>query len=158
MMKNTRRAVRALIYFGRTSASLPIRLEVKARVCDGTSLRETYNSSVTMLIRSIQRARPRQRLKGSSIEPYRCFTQSIKQSEQQAKAEVTSNYKAPPAPKSSTTNSQLPVLPLVAIFCCGSACFYWLVKSRQGQGKSHFQQPPKAPPKGQGSRGKFDES
>lgn len=51
---------------------------------------------------------------------------------------TTSNYNRPPAPKSRATGTQLPVLPLVVIFIAGTASFYHLAKSRDGQGSSHY--------------------
>lgn len=52
--------------------------------------------------------------------------------------------RAPPnpiAPRASPTNksnsNNLPILPLVAIFCLGSGAFYFLTKSRAGQTPAH---------------------
>ena len=60
---------------------------------------------------------------------------------------------APQAPRSrEPSKSQLPVLPLVAIFCIGSGTFYWMVKTREGQGSSHYILPDRAPPKEQWPR------
>ncbi|TKA39620.1 hypothetical protein B0A54_10176 [Friedmanniomyces endolithicus] len=56
----------------------------------------------------------------------------------------------PAAPRSNQT--QLPFLSLVAIFCLGSGSFYWIVKSRAGNGESHYVLPEKAPPKEQWPR------
>lgn len=69
---------------------------------------------------------------------------------------ITRNERAPPAPKSRATGTQLPVLPLVAIFCFGSLSFYWMVKSRAGQGSSHYVLPERAPPKEQWPRSPHD--
>ena len=111
----------------------------------------------SMLLRNIHRTRHFQRLKYNPIEPHRHFTSSLRRVDQQSRPGVTTNHKASPAPKSSTNGSQLPVLPLVAIFCIGSLSFYWLTKTRQGQGQSHFRQPPKAPSKEQRSPRKLNE-
>lgn len=54
---------------------------------------------------------------------------------------VSSNHRAPPVPRSRATNSQLPVFPLVAIFLIGSGCFYYIVKTRDGQGRPGGHQP-----------------
>ncbi|KAF1355439.1 hypothetical protein BDV97DRAFT_395801 [Delphinella strobiligena] len=51
---------------------------------------------------------------------------------------ATANYNRPPAPRSRATGTQLPVLPLVVIFIVGTASFYQLAKSRDGQGSSHY--------------------
>lgn len=71
---------------------------------------------------------------------------------------VTRNEGAGPVPKSRTTGSQLPVFPLIAIFFAGSASFYWMVKTRQGQGQSHYALPERAPPKEQWPKSLQDSS
>lgn len=51
---------------------------------------------------------------------------------------------SPAAIKNST---RLPVLPLVALFCLGSASFYFLAKSRAGHTPAHtYELPDRAPP------------
>nr|POE48417.1 hypothetical protein CFP56_71047 [Quercus suber] len=57
----------------------------------------------------------------------------------------------PPSPRHGRTD-KLPVFPLVAIFCIGSASFYYLAKTRQGSGSSHYVLPDRAPPKDQWPR------
>ncbi|KAF2725435.1 hypothetical protein K431DRAFT_299781 [Polychaeton citri CBS 116435] len=52
---------------------------------------------------------------------------------------VSSNYNAPPVPPRRGRNQdQLPVLPLVAIFCIGSLSFVYILRTREGQGKNQF--------------------
>ena len=87
----------------------------------------------------------------------RTYAQTAKRLDAQQRPAVTKNYTRPPAPKSRATNSQLPVIPLVAIFCLGTLSFYWLVKSREGQGQSHYVLPDRAPPKEQWPRSNKDE-
>lgn len=72
----------------------------------------------------------------------RTLTTSRRLLEDPAKTtKVTSNHKAPPVPRSRATNSQLPIAPLVAIFLVGSGAFYYIVKSREGQGRPGGHQP-----------------
>nr|POE63466.1 hypothetical protein CFP56_04369 [Quercus suber] len=56
-----------------------------------------------------------------------------------------------PPPRNGRTD-KLPVFPLVAIFCIGSVSFYYLAKTRQGSGTSHYVLPDRAPPKDQWPR------
>ena len=59
-----------------------------------------------------------------------------------AKSKISSNYTAPPAPRSRRSkNDQLPVAPLVFIFVFGSGCFYYITKSRDGIGRPGGHQP-----------------
>jgi hypothetical protein len=60
-----------------------------------------------------------------------------------AKTKISSNYSAPPVPRSRSraNNSQLPVAPLVFIFVFGSGCFYYITKSRDGIGRPGGHQP-----------------
>lgn len=91
------------------------------------SLRTATNSSFRL---------PRRKL--VSLAYLRTFTASSIARQEAQKTKISSNYRAPPAPKSRGNNSQLPVLPLIAIFALGSVSFYYLAKSRQGQGQSHY--------------------
>lgn len=101
------------------------------------------NSSATMLSRALRRTHLALSAPRLQQVPLRHLRR------QHDKTGVTRNEQAPPAPRSRTTGTQLPVLPLVAIFCFGSLSFYWMVKSRQGQGQSHYVLPERAPPKEQ---------
>jgi len=92
----------------------------------------------------------------SSSSTHRHFSNAARRRSQERPA-ITRNHQAPQAPKSRTTNSQLPVIPIVAIFVFGSVSFYWLVKSRANQGKSHYVLPERAPPKEQWPKTKHDE-
>ena len=74
----------------------------------------------------------------------RDFSKSSRRFAAPEKFKISSNYTAPQVPKSSTSN-QLPFLPLVAIFCLGTFSFYWITKQREGQGKSHYVLPERAP-------------
>lgn len=71
----------------------------------------------------------------------RTFTTSRRLLQDPAKTtKVSSNYNAPPAPR-RRNQDQLPIFPLVAIFLIGSGCFYYIVKSRDGQGRPGGHQP-----------------
>ncbi|OQO13106.1 hypothetical protein B0A48_02570 [Cryoendolithus antarcticus] len=64
-----------------------------------------------------------------TIHPHRHFSTA-----RHLRKAVSANHKLPQAPKSRTTGN-LPLAPLVAIFALGSASFYYIVKSREGQGR-----------------------
>lgn len=51
-----------------------------------------------------------------------------------------------PAPSRRSNSSQLPLFPLVAIFCIGTGAFYFLVQTRQGQTPAHTFELPKHDP------------
>lgn len=55
----------------------------------------------------------------------------------------------PPPPRRPANSSQLPILPLIAIFCLGSGSFYFLAKSREGVTHQTYTAGEKAPPKDQ---------
>lgn len=100
-----------------------------------------------MFSRSIQQSRIPTKLNTAPLASRRQLTQTHHRFDEQKP--VTNNYNAPPAPRSRTSDSQLPFLPLVAIFCLGSGSFYWLAKSREGSGSSHYTLPDRAPSKQQ---------
>ena len=73
---------------------------------------------------------------------------AFSRSNHREKPAVSSNYKAPVVPKSGGGNSSpLPVFPLIIIFGLGSLSFHFLLKSREGQGQSHYKLPAKIPPR-----------
>ena len=112
-------------------------------------IKHCYQLFAKMLFRSLKQARTFTRVDGPPVQWRRRITTTIKRYQDQQKPGATSNYQAPPAPKSRTTNSQLPVIPLVAIFFIGSLSFYLMVRTRAGQGSSHYVLPERAPPKEQ---------
>jgi hypothetical protein len=71
----------------------------------------------------------------------RTFTSIRRLLQDPAKTKISSNYSAPPVPRSRASNSQLPVAPLIFIFVFGSGCFYYITKSRDGIGRPGGHQP-----------------
>jgi hypothetical protein len=80
-------------------------------------------------------------LRSPFLTATRNLTTSRRLLQDPAKSKISSNYKAPPAPRSRASNSQLPVAPLVFIFVFGSGCFYYITKSRDGIGRPGGHQP-----------------
>lgn len=91
-------------------------------------------------------ARTTSRVLTSTSTPLRraFITSPIIRSSSPKDIKVNAPENRPQVPRSRTT-SQLPVFPLIAIFVAGSLSFYYLAKSRQGQGSSHYVLPERDP-------------
>ena len=105
----------------------------------------------TMLSRPFHLPRAFSRLKITHRKPRPNFTASSKRTSNQLQTRPRRNYSSVPGgPKPPSSTARLPVISLVGIFCLGSLSFYYLVKTREGQGgQSHFNLPPKVESKEQ---------
>ncbi|PNS17860.1 E3 ubiquitin-protein ligase hel2 [Sphaceloma murrayae] len=76
--------------------------------------------------------------------PHRLFSATPFPHENRQSATPTTQPSSPPPPRPRRGNAdQLPVYPLIAIFCLGSFLFYRISKSREGQGSGRGPKPPK---------------
>lgn len=99
-----------------------------------------------MIAHQIARISRPARLKVPSSAQARAFTHTPKQAEAPRTQYKPATASAPQAPRRN--NNQLPVYPIIFIFCLGSASFYFLTKSRAEQGQKGFVVPEKAPADG----------
>ncbi|GAB7359413.1 hypothetical protein MBLNU230_g6062t1 [Neophaeotheca triangularis] len=103
-------------------------------------------------LRLLQQVKPRRTTTAPTTKPRTFTTTQPRPADPAKETKVTSNYNAPPVPKPRGHSDRLPIFPLVAIFCLGSASFYFLTKARSGQGQSHYVLPDHAPSKDQWPR------
>ncbi|KAK5720237.1 bifunctional uridylate/adenylate kinase [Elasticomyces elasticus] len=84
----------------------------------------------------------------STSTRYLSSTTKLREAPRSQLKPATSTY----VPTRRNNQNQLPVYPLIAIFLLGSGSFYWIVKTRAGQGESHYVLPERDPGKEQWPR------